>query len=107
MFSQMLWQKLQVLTPIFFLLCKMVVALAVMATGFGFSSSGAYHTSIVILKKHSSVEDYINSIIHEAEHVKQAMLSTYMIEDKGEPPAYTIGYLVMRMWRVFRQFLCI
>ena len=70
-------------------------------------SNGAYHTSIVILKKHSSVEDYINSIIHETEHVKQAMLNTYMIEDKGEPPAYTIGYLVMRMWRVCRQFLCI
>ncbi len=35
--------------------------------------------------------DYINSIVHEAEHIKQAMLKAYRVEDKGEPPAYTIG----------------
>jgi hypothetical protein len=69
-------------------------------------SNEEYHTSVVILKKHTSKEDYINSIVHEAEHVKQAMLSAYRVEDRGEPPAYTLGYLVMRMYEVFKGFLC-
>ena len=64
------------------------------------------HISIVIFNHHDTVEDYISSIVHEAEHVKQAMLDAYDVEDAGEPPAYTIGYLVMRMWEVFRGFVC-
>ena len=68
-------------------------------------SSIYYHTSIVLFNKHGSKSDYISSIVHEAEHVKQAMLEAYQVEDEGEPPAYTIGYLVMRMWNVFRRML--
>lgn len=55
------------------------------------------HISIVCFNKHKDKYDYINSIVHEAEHVKQAMLKGYNIEDVGEHPAYTIGYLVMKM----------
>ena len=62
------------------------------------------HISIVLFNIHHSKEDYINSIVHEAEHIKQAMLYAYNVEDKGEPPAYTIGYLVMRMWKMFSRF---
>ena len=65
-----------------------------------------YRVSIVIFNRHESIPDYINSIVHEAEHIKQAMLRAYMIQDAGEPPAYTIGYLVMRMYEVFRELLC-
>ena len=63
------------------------------------------HVSIVLFNRHSSLEDYVNSIVHEAEHVKQAMLEEYHVEDRGEPPAYTIGYLVMRMYEVYRKWL--
>ncbi len=62
------------------------------------------HVSIILFNEHSSLKDYINSIVHEAEHVKQAMLGAYHVEDKGEPPAYTIGYLVMRMYEVYRKW---
>ena len=41
--------------------------------------------------------------MHEAVHIKQAMLKAYRVEDKGETPAYTMGYLVGRMWEVFSQ----
>ena len=41
--------------------------------------------------------DYINSIVHEAEHVKQAMLAYYDIEDEGENAAYTIAYIATKM----------
>lgn len=61
------------------------------------------HVSFVLFNKHISKEDYLNSLVHEAEHVKQSMLEAYQVEDKGEPPAYTIGYLVMRMYSVFKQ----
>lgn len=55
------------------------------------------HKSVVLFNKHRNYYDYINSIVHEAEHVKQAMLEAYKVEDEGEPPAYTIGYLAMKM----------
>lgn len=64
------------------------------------------HISIVLFNKHDRKEDYINSIVHEAEHVKQAMLKAYDVEDEGESPAYTIGYLMSQMYRVFGQLIC-
>ena len=69
-------------------------------------SSIRRHVSIVLFNKHDSKTDFINSVIHEAEHVKQAMLKAYYVEDEGEPPAYTMGYLVSKMWGVFKQFVC-
>jgi hypothetical protein len=59
------------------------------------------HMSIVLFNRHRNQTDYINSIVHEAEHIKQAMLEAYRVEDSGEKPAYTIGYLVGRMWKTF------
>ena len=55
------------------------------------------HVSIVLFNYHKSKYDYINSIVHEAEHVKQHMLKAYNVDDKGEPPAYTVGYIAMKM----------
>ena len=63
--------------------------------------------SVVLFKRHRDVRDFINSVVHEAEHVKQTMLKGYKVEDSGEPPAYTIGYLVGEMWKVFRRGVCI
>jgi hypothetical protein len=63
------------------------------------------HESIVIFNAHESKADYISSIVHEAEHIKQAILVAYNVEDRGEAPAYTIGYIVMRMYETFRQFI--
>lgn len=64
-----------------------------------------YHKSIILLPPHTSPQDYLDSIVHEAEHVKQAMLEAYQVEDKGEPPAYTIGYLISRMYPVFKYMI--
>ena len=65
-----------------------------------------YHKSIILLLPHTSPQDYLDSIVHEAEHVKQAMLEAYKIEDRGEPPAYTIGYLINRMYPIFKNLIC-
>ena len=56
-----------------------------------------YRVSIVGFNKHFDKYDYVNSIIHEAEHVKQHMLRAYKILDEGEPPAYTVSYVAMKM----------
>lgn len=69
---------------------------------FNFVVSFAKHISIVVFNRHDDMEDYINSLVHEAEHVKQAMLHAYDVRDSGEPPAHTVGYLVSRMWEVFQ-----
>lgn len=61
-------------------------------------SNSKYKTSIVLFNKHKHKYDYANSIVHEAEHVKQAMLKYYDIDDSGEAPAYTMGYLVMKFF---------
>lgn len=63
-------------------------------------SNYTYRTSIVLFNKHKSRIDYINSIIHEAEHIKQHMLKAYNVADEGEPPAYTIGYIAMQMLKI-------
>lgn len=60
-----------------------------------------YKVSIVLFNTHGDYYDYINSIIHEAEHVKQAMLYYYNVRDYGEAPAYTIGYIASLMLKVF------
>ena len=56
-----------------------------------------YRVSIVGFNKHFDKYDYINSIIHEAEHVKQHILRSYKVLDEGEPPAYTVGYVATKM----------
>lgn len=64
------------------------------------------YCSIILFGRHHSRKDYIDSIVHEAEHVKQAMLSAYHVADRGEPPAYAIGYIVAKMYNVFGRMVC-
>ena len=60
-------------------------------------SNRLLHISVVVFNKHKDKLDYINSIVHEAEHIKQHMLKAYNVDDEGEPPAYTVGYIAMKM----------
>ena len=69
-------------------------------------SSIEEHISIVLFNRHDSKRDYMNSIAHEAEHVKQATLEAYDVEDRGEAPAYTLGYLIGKMYYVFKELIC-
>jgi hypothetical protein len=62
------------------------------------------YKSVVLFNKHKSYYDYINSIIHEAEHIKQSMLYFYQIDDSGEPPAYTVGYIASQMIKKFNLY---
>ena len=64
-------------------------------------SSAHCETSVVLFNAHKSVADYVNSIVHEAEHIKQSMLDAYDVKDEGEEAAYTIGYIAMKMMEIF------
>ena len=61
--------------------------------------------SVVGFNYHRNIKDYINSIVHEAEHVKQHMLEAYCVSDRDEPPAYTIGFLASKMMMFFLKML--
>ena len=60
-------------------------------------SNDKYRVSIVGFNIHFDKYDYINSIVHEAEHIKQAIFNYYNIPDEGENAAYTIAYITMKM----------
>ena len=64
-------------------------------------SSAQCETSVVLFNAHRSIADYINSIVHEAEHIKQSILDAYNVKDEGEEPAYTVGYIAMKMMEMF------
>lgn len=64
-------------------------------------TSFKHRTSIVLFNKHKTIKDYIESIVHESYHITQALLEYYNISNKGEPPAYTIGYIIRRMYDYF------
>jgi hypothetical protein len=68
-------------------------------------SNPKYKTTITGFAIHKDSNDYINSIVHEAEHIKQHILQYYKVKDTGERPAYTIGYIVMKMFDVFYNLL--
>lgn len=65
-------------------------------------SNESLHASIVLFNRHKTLPDYLNSIVHEAEHVKQAVLKAYRVDDFGEEPAYTVGHIVEKMYGVFK-----
>lgn len=60
-------------------------------------SSSYYKTSVVLFNKHKTQIDYINSVVHESEHIKQSILSSYNVKDYGEAPAYTVGYIASQL----------
>ena len=76
-----------------------------MVMGFTYSSPRD-KVSIVGIGRHNDKAEYISTIVHEAEHVKNAIFDYYSLDSIGEPPAYTIGYIVKRMYGVFKAFLC-
>lgn len=47
----------------------------------------------------------IIKLLRETANKIEAGTCELHVEDKGEPPAYTIGYLVMRMYEVYRKWL--
>lgn len=47
----------------------------------------------------------ISSIVHEVGHVKESILEEYNVDNYGDPPAYTIGYIVKEIYSVFNKYV--
>ena len=73
-------------------------------TGFTFSNS-EYKMSIVCIGSATKVEEFVNTVIHEAKHVQSHICSYYDIPENGETAAYLIGHLVLRMYRFFAKIV--
>ncbi len=61
--------------------------------------------SIVAIGKTYSADNFLNTIIHEAKHVQSHICKYYNVKEDGEQAAYLIGYLVMKMYKVFKILL--
>ena len=72
--------------------------------GFTFSNSD-YKMSIVCIGHSSTVDQFVNTAIHEAKHVQSHICSYYQIDEDSERAAYLIGHLVQRMYKMFAKIV--
>ena len=73
-------------------------------TSFTYSDLNKQQTLIVIGKANSSYE-LINTIVHEANHLKSHIATAYNINEKGEEVSYLIGGIVKVMFKVFKKII--
>ena len=61
--------------------------------------------SIVGIGKSTSNSQLLNTIVHEAKHIQSHICKYYHINESGEDAAYLIGYIVQKMYKVFKDIL--
>lgn len=61
--------------------------------------------SIVGIGKSTSNSQLFNTIVHEAKHVQSHICKYYHIDESSEDAAYLIGYIVQKMYKVFKNIL--
>lgn len=61
--------------------------------------------SIVCISTHQDPDQVFNTIIHEAKHVQSHICKYYNVREDGEQAAYLIGYITMKMFQCFKNFL--
>lgn len=73
--------------------------------------SGFSHTdfdkkrSIIGIGMVSDLSQFINTIVHEAKHVQSHICKYYNVDEDSEQAAYLIGYIVQKMYHVFKSVL--
>ena len=74
-------------------------------TGFTYSDYDK-QLSFMVIGKTTSIRETLNTIVHEANHLKSHIATAYGIDEKGEEVCYLIGNIVKTMYDVFRKFIC-
>lgn len=69
-------------------------------------SSYVVKSSIVFIGIPSSTGELINTITHEANHIKSHIATYYDLNEKGEKVSYLIGKIVKEMSNTFIRFIC-
>ena len=53
----------------------------------------------------SSKEEFINTIAHEAKHVQSHICKYYEVNEESENAAYLMGYIIMKMYNRFKNYI--
>ena len=73
-------------------------------TGFIYTNFKKRETLITIGKANSK-EEFINTVVHEANHLQSHIATYYNIDEKGEEVSYLIGDIVKRMYSIFKKII--
>lgn len=73
-------------------------------TGFTFTNTD-YKMSIVCIGQATNISQFVNTCIHEADHVQAHICEYYGVPIHGEAAAYLIGHLVQRMYMMVEKIL--
>ena len=61
--------------------------------------------SIIFITHPSSTGEFLNTITHEANHLKSHIASYYNLDEKDEEVCYIIGDIVQQMSETFMRFI--
>ena len=62
-------------------------------------------TSVIAIGVASTTKSYINTIAHEAKHLQSHICRYYKVPEDGEQASYLIGYIVGKMFEVFKNLI--
>ena len=77
----------------------------------GQDNAGFTHTdfskklSIVGIGMTTSRKQFINTISHEAKHIQSHICQYYQVSEDSEDAAYLLGYIMMKMYEVFKYYI--
>ena len=73
-------------------------------TGFIYTNYST-RQSLIVIGKATSSKEFIDTIVHEANHLQSHIATYYNLDEKGEEVSYLIGYVVKQMYRVFKKLI--
>lgn len=73
-------------------------------TGFIYSN---YNTrkSLIVISNVSSTGELLDTVVHEANHLRSHIGVVYNIDETSEEASYLIGYIVKTMYETFRKII--
>ena len=77
----------------------------------GQDNAGFTHTdfskklSVVGIGMTTSKKQFINTISHEAKHIQSHICQYYQVSEDSEDAAYLLGYIMMKMYEVFKYYI--
>lgn len=63
--------------------------------------------SIIGISDFSSKEELLDTITHEVKHLVSHICKYYNVNEDSEDASYLTGYVIKKMYKVFKRYLCI
>lgn len=73
-------------------------------TGFTYSNLDI-NCSLIIISETTSKDEFIDTLVHEIDHLQAHIATVYNIDMKSEEAAYLIGGIAKTMFYVFRKII--